>query len=113
MRIALLLAFALSTALAAAEGRTYYADPAKGSLENDGSAAKPWPALAETAQAGKLSACKAGDSLLLRSGKHNVTEAALEVGYNSLSHFSHAFHQQFGCCPGLYPVSVKALRGDP
>jgi AraC-like DNA-binding protein len=50
---------------------------------------------------------------LLRSGKHNVTEAALEVGYNSLSHFSHAFHQQFGCCPGLYPVSVKALRGDP
>jgi AraC family transcriptional regulator len=41
---------------------------------------------------------------LLRSGKYNVTEAAIEVGYNSLSHFSHAFHQTFGCCPGLYPV---------
>jgi len=41
---------------------------------------------------------------LLRSGKYNVTEAALEVGYNSLSHFSTAFHATFGCCPGLYPM---------
>lgn len=41
---------------------------------------------------------------LLRSGKYNVTEAALEVGYSSLSHFSHTFHQTYGCCPGLYPV---------
>lgn len=40
---------------------------------------------------------------LLRSGRCNVTEAALEVGYNSLSHFSTAFHEMFGCCPGLYP----------
>ncbi|MBI1839582.1 MAG: helix-turn-helix transcriptional regulator [Verrucomicrobia bacterium] len=42
---------------------------------------------------------------LLRSGKFNVTEAALEVGYNSLSHFSHTFRLTFGCCPGLYPVA--------
>lgn len=49
---------------------------------------------------------------LLRSGKHNVTEAALEVGYSSLSHFSHAFHQQFGCCPGLYPMSIRAVRAQ-
>ncbi|MCS7090203.1 MAG: AraC family transcriptional regulator [Verrucomicrobiota bacterium] len=41
---------------------------------------------------------------LLRSGRYNVTEAALEVGYNSLSHFSQAFHERFGCCPGLYPI---------
>ncbi len=41
---------------------------------------------------------------LLRSGKCNVTEAAMEVGYNSLSHFSTAFHEMFGCCPGLYPM---------
>lgn len=41
---------------------------------------------------------------LLRSGQYNVTEAAMEVGYSSLSHFSHTFHQTFGCCPGLYPV---------
>jgi AraC family transcriptional regulator len=41
---------------------------------------------------------------LLRSGKYNVTEAALEVGYSSLSHFSQAFCQVIGCCPGLYPM---------
>ena len=43
---------------------------------------------------------------LLRSGRFNVTEAALEVGYSSLSHFSQAFHEHFGCCPGLYPLST-------
>lgn len=47
---------------------------------------------------------------LLRSGDYNVTEAALEVGYNSLSHFSQAFHQQFGCCPGLYPMATPTQR---
>ncbi|MCI0536266.1 MAG: AraC family transcriptional regulator [Verrucomicrobiales bacterium] len=40
---------------------------------------------------------------LLRSGRYNVTEAALAVGYSSLSHFSHAFCQTMGCCPNLYP----------
>lgn len=43
---------------------------------------------------------------LLRGGTHNVTEAAFAVGYSSLSHFSQAFHQQFGCCPGLYPMPL-------
>jgi AraC-like DNA-binding protein len=47
---------------------------------------------------------------LLRSGKCNVTEAALEVGYNSLSHFSTAFHKTFGCCPGLYPMKTPTQR---
>jgi AraC family transcriptional regulator len=41
---------------------------------------------------------------LLRAGNHNVTEAAFEVGYSSLSHFSQAFHETFGVCPGLYPI---------
>jgi AraC-like DNA-binding protein len=41
---------------------------------------------------------------LLREGRMNVTEAALEVGYSSLSHFSSAFHEVIGCCPGLYPL---------
>lgn len=41
---------------------------------------------------------------LLISGKFNVTEAALEVGYSSLSHFSQAFCQTMGCCPNLYPL---------
>lgn len=39
---------------------------------------------------------------LLRNGRHNVTEAALAVGYNSLSHFSKAFCEVMGCCPCLY-----------
>jgi len=41
-------------------------------------------------------------AILLKSGKYNVTEAALEVGYNSLSHFSQAFCQTLGVCPALY-----------
>jgi AraC-like DNA-binding protein len=48
---------------------------------------------------------------LLKSGKFNVTEAALEVGYSSLSHFSQAFHETFGCCPGLYPLKTPAQKG--
>jgi AraC family transcriptional regulator len=44
---------------------------------------------------------KAGE--LLRSGKMNVTEAAMAVGYSSLSAFNKAFVEQMGCCPGLYP----------
>ena len=40
---------------------------------------------------------------LLQSGKYNVTEAAMAVGYSSLSHFSQSFCQTMGCCPGLYP----------
>lgn len=48
---------------------------------------------------------------LLKSGKFNVTEAALEVGYSSLSHFSQAFHETFGCCPGLYPLKTPTQKG--
>ncbi len=47
---------------------------------------------------------------LLRAGDHNVTEVSLEVGYSSLSHFSAAFHETFGCCPGLYPLKTPAQR---
>ena len=45
---------------------------------------------------------------LLKSGKCNVTEAAMEVGYNSLSHFSQAF------CPddGLLPGTISAEDAD-
>ena len=42
---------------------------------------------------------------LLKSGKFNVTQAAFEVGYSSLSHFSQSFHESFGCCPGLYGIA--------
>jgi len=47
---------------------------------------------------------------LLKSGEHNVTETALEVGYNSLSHFSAAFHETFGCCPALYPLKTPTQK---
>ena len=47
---------------------------------------------------------------LLREGRFNVTEAALAVGYSSLSHFSAAFHETFGCCPGLYPLATSSQR---
>jgi AraC-like DNA-binding protein len=41
---------------------------------------------------------------LLQSGRANVTEAAMTVGYSSLSAFNKAFAEQMGCCPGLYPA---------
>jgi AraC-like DNA-binding protein len=47
---------------------------------------------------------------LLESGKYNVTEAAMEVGYSSLSHFSQAFCQTMGRCPGLYPLQPPPPR---
>jgi len=47
---------------------------------------------------------------LLRAGKLNVTQVAMEVGYSSSSHFSLAFHETFGCCPGLYPLTTSTQR---
>ncbi len=41
---------------------------------------------------------------LLSAGRHNVTEAAFAVGYSSLGHFSTAFREITGCCPGLFPL---------
>jgi AraC-like DNA-binding protein len=46
---------------------------------------------------------------LLRSGRYNVTEAATEVGYSSLSHFSKAFCETIGCCPVLYPAAKNIV----
>lgn len=50
---------------------------------------------------------------LLRAGRLNVTEVALEVGYSSPSHFSMAFHEAYGCCPGLYPLATPTQRARP
>ena len=50
---------------------------------------------------------------LLKSSEYNVTEVALEVGYNSLSHFSAAFQETFGCCPGLYPLATSTQKAAP
>jgi AraC-like DNA-binding protein len=34
------------------------------------------------------------------------------VGYNRLNHFSAAFHETFGCCPGLYPLKTPAQKSS-
>ncbi len=47
---------------------------------------------------------------LLLSGRHNVTEAAMEVGYSSLSHFSKAFCTSIGCCPALFPSATALVE---
>ncbi|MGE9267056.1 MAG: helix-turn-helix domain-containing protein [Verrucomicrobiales bacterium] len=44
---------------------------------------------------------------LMRRGRHNVTEAAIEVGYNSLSHFTKAFITEKGQRPSEF---LKSLR---
>lgn len=43
---------------------------------------------------------------LLRTGQHNVTEAAMIVGYSSMSHFSKAFAGHFGHCPCVFPLKT-------
>ncbi|MSU57767.1 MAG: AraC family transcriptional regulator [Pedosphaera sp.] len=50
---------------------------------------------------------------LLKAREFNVTEVALEVGYSSLSHFSAAFQETFGCCPGLYPLATTTQKSLP
>ena len=42
---------------------------------------------------------------LIVSGQCNVSEAAVEVGYQSLSHFSKAFQQVKGCLPSKYEAA--------
>jgi len=47
----------------------------------------------------------------LRTGNFNVTEAAMRVGYSSLSHFSKAFAEHFGHCPCVFPWSPEKVTG--
>tara|TARA_B100000530_G_scaffold141948_1_gene88858 strand:- start:148 stop:450 length:303 start_codon:yes stop_codon:yes gene_type:complete len=44
-------------------------------------------------------------SELLETGKMNVTEAAFEVGYQSLSHFARAFREEKGINPSHFNQS--------
>lgn len=52
--------------------------------------------------------CRA--KLFLDEGLMNVTEAAVAVGYSSLSHFAKAFKQYFGVAPGIYLREVDRSR---
>lgn len=49
---------------------------------------------------------------LIRTGRTNVSEAAMAVGYSSLSAFNKAFVEQMACCPGLYPAAPIAGRNE-
>ncbi len=49
---------------------------------------------------------------MLRERKWTITQIALEVGYSSASHFSTAFHEAFGCCPGLYPLVTDTQKSS-
>ena len=49
----------------------------------------------------------------LKTGRMNVTDAAMAVGYSSLSSFNKAFVEYFGCCPGLYPHAKNLMRAVP
>ena len=49
-------------------------------------------------------------SELICRGEMKITDVALEVGYSSPSHFTTAFREAFGCCPGLYPLRVRAQQ---
>ncbi|MCJ2163377.1 MULTISPECIES: AraC family transcriptional regulator [unclassified Pseudodesulfovibrio] len=46
---------------------------------------------------------------MLQQGNHNVTEVAYAVGYQSLSHFSHAFKKLFGILPKDFLTSQRRL----
>jgi AraC-like DNA-binding protein len=49
---------------------------------------------------------------LLKSGTHNVTEAAMAVGYSSLSYFSRAFVKMFDTCPCVFGFQqeIKGIK---
>jgi len=44
---------------------------------------------------------------LLREGNFSVTEVALEVGYNSLSHFARLFKQTYGISPHTFMKRIS------
>lgn len=49
---------------------------------------------------------------LIASGRCNVSEAAVEVGYKSFSHFSRAFHQEKGVSPSKWVPHLASGRGS-
>jgi len=42
---------------------------------------------------------------LIVTGRCNVSEAAIEVGYRSMSHFSKAFQKEKGCLPSKFEAA--------
>jgi signal transduction histidine kinase/ligand-binding sensor domain-containing protein/DNA-binding response OmpR family regulator len=50
---------------------------------------------------------------LLRAGYGNVTEVAMETGFQSLSNFSRSFREQFGVTPSRYLAGDEAQPAPP
>ncbi len=50
---------------------------------------------------------------LLRAGYGNVTEVAMETGFQSLSNFSRSFREQFGVTPSRYLAGDEAATRRP
>lgn len=48
---------------------------------------------------------------LIASGRCNVSEAAIEVGYRSFSHFSRAFFEEKGVVPSRWVLHVNGQQG--
>jgi len=69
-KMAALTAVAALFVCSSAFAETYYADPARGKADGDGSRDKPWSTLAEVISQGKLKTLKGGDTLLLADGYH-------------------------------------------
>ncbi len=51
-------------------------------------------------------------SKLIAAGRCNVSEAALEVGYRSFSHFSRAFQQEKGVSPSKWITHLAKARAE-
>jgi parallel beta-helix repeat protein len=69
-----------ATPKAANSRRAFYVDPAKGSMSNDGSAARPWSTLAEVFEKKLVAApsapVKPGDTIFLNTGDHGNVQIA-------------------------------------
>jgi len=87
------LVLGLLLAVSTAHAATFYCDPINGSLQGDGSNARPWRTIEEVLQARRIqlrdragnpanpeAPVKPGDTVLLRSGWHGVIRIA--QGYN-------------------------------
>ena len=49
-------------------------------------------------------------AMLLRTGRHNVTEAAMACGFESLSHFIRTFRSHMGASPRSYLAKVDSKK---
>lgn len=91
MKALLVLAIVASAHLAAAA--VFYCDPTRGKADGDGSAERPWSTLEQVIQSKKIqlrdaggriansnAPVRAGDTILLRSGKHG--NILIRAGYN-------------------------------